>query len=170
MLKYLKPVDTQLVKESKDVKAGKYIVVGAHGTEYSLLSGAAIAKNPGYVSAEEAGVILIDDVLYSDVSKVDQNYVWNIAPAQTDGYWTVCNQSTSNYLFGYNTAQGVGVATTHASWSNEWTFTDKDGLQAMVNGSARYLCAYFVNADTGIQWRMATGCAGYRLLLIPINE
>ena len=166
----LKPVDTQLVKESKDVKAGKYIVVGAHGTEYSLLSGAAIAKNPGYVSAEEAGVILIDDVLYSDVSKVDQNYVWNIAPAQTDGYWTVCNQSTSNYLFGYNTAQGVGVATTHASWSNEWTFTDKDGLQAMVNGSARYLCAYFVNADTGIQWRMATGCAGYRLLLIPINE
>ena len=167
----LNPADPQPVKESKDVKAGKYIVVGARGTEYSLLSGAAVVKNPVYVSVEDAGVVLIDDVLYGDVSQVDPNYVWNIAPAQTDGYWTLCNQSTSNYMFGSDTAQGVSVAAEHASWSDEWTFVDNNGLQAQVNGSARYLCAYFVDANTGIQWRMSKSITGgYRLLLIPINE
>ena len=167
----LKPAESQPVKESKDVKAGKYIVVGARGTEYSLLSGAAIAKNPPYVSAEDAGVILVDDVLYGDVSSVDHNYVWNIAPASTADYWIISNQSTSNNLFGFDTAQGVGVAATHATWSNEWTFVDKDGLQAMVKGcDDRYLCAYYVNVDSGIQWRMSGNCTNYRLLLIPINE
>lgn len=161
-----------VVTNANDVTPGKYVVVGYNDTKaaYYLLDGTTIAKNPVTVPAEDKGIQILEDKLVAPLPNVDNLYIWEVAAGATDGCWTLKNVSNGNYLYGKATAQGVAIAT-ESSWSNEWIFSNSDtGLQATINGcTTRWIAPFWVDENTGMQWRMPTN-QNCHILLIPINE
>ena len=162
-----------VINNVDDVSAGKYIIVGHNAKEnsYSLLSGESCAASPAFINAAEHGVNLIDGVLTEMPSDVDNKYVWNISPAATDGYWTLTNVLTGNYVYGRDTGGGSCIASTpgHKNHINEWTFKNGEGglLLQFKGCTTRYFSVY--KSETSISWYLQKGTDD-TILLIPINE
>lgn len=163
-----------IINNANDVTAGKYVVAGYSATSntYYLLSGNEGAS-PDCSPAASNGISLKDDKLTEVPSGVSDEFVWNVTPAETEGYWNIRNISTDNYLYGRESGGGVLVGKTpvHDKHSNEWIFKNVDGVMAVqANGCVeRYLSPYFNATDSTVKWYMQKIFTDY-ILLIPINE
>ena len=163
-----------IINNANDVTAGKYVVAGysAKSNTYYLLSGKEGAS-PDCSPAASNGISLKDDKLIEVPSGVSDEFVWNVTPAETEGYWNIRNISTDNYLYGRDSGGGVLVGKTpvHNKHSNEWIFKNVNEVMAVqANGCVeRYLSPYFNDADSTVKWYMQKIFTDY-ILLIPINE
>lgn len=164
-----------IINNADDVTAGKYIIAGysAAMNQYYLLSGEASAEAPTCVPAAENGVNINNDALVEAPANVNDTYVWNIAAAETSGYWTISSVSTGNFLYGRESGGGIIIGTepTNNKHSNEWIFKNIDGVMAAQSKGCveRFISPYYNTTDNTVKWYMQKIFTDY-ILLIPINE